>query len=303
MPHINVTVSKINGVPITPELMTLNLKYGEVKSDGVSVYVNLRYPEATVTEYTVSESMPDIYAQISGDPRALNINVEFEDGTSLASPESRIIVGDVLEVNEVGGKANAMIKLSERNQEVTYVFSESHANVWDQISNASGGSAATGVTETTWGDGKKFTTELVLEFDLLPAAAASEALGAQIFRFPAGAHIAWAANMKGVKLTAAGAVASDTPDVGVGSVEATGAVSVLSGTSTFEDYITGQTATDCSGTDVDSGILVPTAGIVTGIALNNSADVKEVFFNIADLWAGADTISVTGKIVLSWEIM
>jgi len=89
--------------------------------------------------------------------------------------------------------------------------------------------------------------------------------------------------------------------MGLGSVIATGTVAVLSGTATFEDYITGQTVSDCAGTTVRKA-LGATSGIGTGIALNQVGDVKDVFLNVADGWNAGVTgdLTATGRIVLSW---
>ena len=103
-----------------------------------------------------------------------------------------------------------------------------------------------------------------------------------------------------VGFTGGGTVDADTPDVGIGSVIATGAVSVLGGTATFEDYITGSAAADCSGTALVVGPVGAVAGIHTGISLNKAADVKAVHLNVADTWAGADTMTATGTVVIKW---
>lgn len=148
-------------------------------------------------------------------------------------------------------------------------------------------------------DGKHFVTTLSLNaVSYAIGGAANEAIGALIYTFPAGVHSHKVTNMS-VALQGGGTVDADTPDVGVGSVKGTGAVAVLGGTAGFEDYITGQTAADCGGT-ATTKMTAATAGYGTGISLNEAAGVKAVHLNIADLWAGADTVTATGTVTLEW---
>jgi hypothetical protein len=171
------------------------------------------------------------------------------------------------------------------------------------ICNASGlGTAGSSVTVQHYGDGRDITSVLTISgLSYTIAGAAAEAVGALIFTFPAGAHLHEVTYMN-VTLQGGGTVDADTPDVGVGSVIATGAVAILSGTPTFEDYITGQTATDCSGTAITK-TSVATAGALTGISVNEAAGTKTVHLNIADTWAGADTITAAGTVTLKWTIV
>lgn len=165
------------------------------------------------------------------------------------------------------------------------------------------GTPNTNVTAVEYGDGLNHTTELSFSAMAVPGptAAANEAHGYLLYTFPAGAHIHEVTYMS-VALQGGGTVDADTPDVGIGSVIATGAVAVLGGTATFEDYITGQTAGDCAGT-ATVAMTAATAGYGTGISLNASGDTKTVHLNYADNWAGADTLAATGKVVLKWTKM
>ena len=168
--------------------------------------------------------------------------------------------------------------------------------------NSGNGTAGSGVTAVHYGDGKNIISVLTLSgITLSPTGAAALGLGALIFTFPAGTHVHEVTNMN-VTLQGGGTVDADTPDVGIGSVVASGVVSVLSGTATFEDYITGQTATDCNGTAIPA-FTAATAGALTGISLNAAGDSKAVYLNIADTWAGADTITLAGTVVIKWAKM
>ncbi len=164
------------------------------------------------------------------------------------------------------------------------------------------GTAGAGtVAISTIGDGRDFTTVLTLTnfiVGALAGAAAALGIGNKIFTFPAGAHLHHVSYMS-LGLTAAGT--TNTPNLGVGSVIATGAIAVLSGTATFQDYITGQTAPDLAG-GVVAKTSVATAGALTGISVNESGSVKDVFLNAAATWAANNTanLTATGTVTLRW---
>lgn len=162
------------------------------------------------------------------------------------------------------------------------------------------GTVGSGVTAVEWGDRYHHTTVLTLS-TTLPAIAggANLAVGKLIYTFPAGDVIVEACSMN-VTLTAAdGNIDADTPDVGIGTVIGSGAVAVLGGTATFENIITGQTATDCSGTNIPA-VLGPTAGGPLGIA---DAAAHTVHLNVADGWAasGETACPLAGTVVLRWS--
>jgi len=159
------------------------------------------------------------------------------------------------------------------------------------------------VTATERGDSYNHVTRLTFTNLALPGptAMANEAHGYLLYTFPAGTHI-HKATLMGIGLQGGGVVNADTPDVGLGSVEATGAVALLNGTATFEDYITGQTAADCNGT-LSTALLAATAGALTGISLNDPTSAKTLYLNYADGWAGADTLLATGQVIIEWTTL
>lgn len=160
------------------------------------------------------------------------------------------------------------------------------------------GTPAAGVTVVENGDGFNKVTTLTLS-TTLPAIAGGAALGVGklIYTFPAGDLVVHGTAMN-VTLTAGdGNIDADTPDVGVGSVIASGVVSVLSGTATFEDMITGQTATNCTGTNIPA-----TLGTVHPVA---DAAAHTVYLNVADTWAasGETACPLAGTIVIKWSFL
>ena len=159
------------------------------------------------------------------------------------------------------------------------------------------------VVATEYGDGMHHITLLTLTDHIVgaPGAGANLAIGSEVYAFPAGVH-AHQISRFNLGLTA-GTIATDTPDMGLGSVVGAGAIAVLNGT-TMEDYITGQTwAVALDGTLQACAPVGARAGINTGISLNDTGDVKEVFLNAADGWHATITgnLTATGTIVLIWD--
>jgi hypothetical protein len=158
------------------------------------------------------------------------------------------------------------------------------------------GTAGTGVTVTERGDDNHHYTTLTFSaIDVSAiAAAAAEAVGVLIYTFPAASVLKINSVYMSVGLTNTDTtIDADTPDLGLGTVIATGAVAVLGGTATFENILTGQTMNNCTGTAeviaLDSSLV-----ILTGAA-------HTVHLNVADTWAGSDTmLFATGTIVLEW---
>lgn len=163
------------------------------------------------------------------------------------------------------------------------------------------------VTIVEYGDGRDITTVLTLTnfiVGALAGAAAALGIGNIVYAFPAGQHLELVSALSSIALTAAGtAVATDT---GLGSVIASGVISILSGTGTFEDRLTGQAInTAAGGGAAVSALTAATAGIGAGISLNVAASVKNVFLNSAGTWNADNTgdLTATGTIVLKWTKM
>lgn len=163
------------------------------------------------------------------------------------------------------------------------------------------------ITATEYSNGKDVTTVLTLTdfvVGALAGAGAALGMGNIIYTFPAGQHFELVYSLSDIVLTAAGTAVNT--DTGLGSVIASGAVSVLSGTSTFEDRLTGQTiATAAGGGTAVSKLLAATAGIGTGISLNATSSVKDVFLNSAGTWNANNVgnLTASGVVVLKWTIM
>lgn len=161
------------------------------------------------------------------------------------------------------------------------------------------------ITCAEYSTGKDVTTILTLTnfiIGAIPAANAALGVGNIVYTFPAGQHLELVYGFSNLSLTLPG-TANAAAITGLGSVIASGAVSVLSGTSTFQGRLTGQTlATASTGGAAASALVAATAGIGTGISLNVAASVKDVFLNCAATWVtnNAGNLTASGIIALKW---
>jgi hypothetical protein len=192
-------------------------------------------------------------------------------------------------------------------------YSPSHYQSYSSTTYTAGGTAApVGTTPVgtvaiqEFGDAYSKTAVLTLTnfiVGALAGAGASLGMGNIVYAYPAGEHVE-ISYYQSLSLTAAGTAVNAT--TGLGSVIASGAVSVLSGTATFQDRLTGQVIpTAAAGGAVTSKTAVTTAGALTGIAINAAASVKNVFLNSAGVWNANNTgnLTATGTIVLAYQRM
>lgn len=170
------------------------------------------------------------------------------------------------------------------------------------VNTGSVGTAGTGSTAVEYGDGHTHVTVLTVN-TTLPAIAggANLGIGKLVYTLPAGVQVIDAAYMTIAITQTQGNIDSDTPDVGIGTVIASGAVALLNGTATFENILTGQTATNCTGTATVAAT-VPTAG--AGL-IRLSGDAKTIYLNVADGWAASGDAAalLTGTITIAWRTL
>lgn len=187
--------------------------------------------------------------------------------------------------------------------EINKPFGTSPSNV-EQTTSVNIGTANTGVTATEYGDARNHVTKLTFTDLAIGSAVATAnlAFGKLLYTLSAGAQLVEAVFMN-LALTGTVTIVGNTPDVGIGSVIASGAVNVLGGTATFEDYITGQTSGAISGANLIEVVTGATAGVLTGIALNKSTSAKTIHLNVADGWAGAGDVTATGIVVIVWKTL
>lgn len=160
------------------------------------------------------------------------------------------------------------------------------------------GTAGTNCTVDEHGTEYQRTSVITLTAVALPATiTGSIGVGNLIYTFPAGIISIHSAGVSLAIQQGDGNISADTPDVGVGTVIASGAVTALNGTGTFEDILTGQTWTAaCDGTVQTGG-----AALATDMAMT-AAGAHTVYLNMADAWAGAETTgTVSGTVRINWE--
>lgn len=163
------------------------------------------------------------------------------------------------------------------------------------------GVASSAVTVKEYGSAYSHTTVLTFTGSaaVLPdiAGGANLGVGVLLYTFPAGAVRVSASKMSVAITQTDGNITADTPDIGLGTTIASGAVAVLGGTAAFENILTGQTAADCNGTatvkTVDTSLVIESSGAHT------------VYLNVADGWAasGDDAAILTGTVTIHWQYL
>jgi len=161
------------------------------------------------------------------------------------------------------------------------------------------GTVATGSTVVHTGDGTNMRATITVD-TTLPAIAggANLAVGKLLYTLPAGANLIKNAYMSLAITQTDGNIDADTPDVGIGTVIASGVVATLDGTATFENIVTGQTAADCDGTATVK-TTAPTAG--TALAIE-TGDAHTIHANVADGWAASGDAAalLTGTVIIDY---
>lgn len=161
------------------------------------------------------------------------------------------------------------------------------------------------------GDGVNHITKLTMTAFAVGTSGdnASLGIGAKFYTFPAGTIEINEATIVG-GLTAAISVTTNTPEVGIGTVIASGAVAVLSGTATFEDVIDGNTSTtggDTVAPDVAGGTFYKGAGTRLPVMIKTTGGkARDLFLNCAVAWADVTApgaVTFTGVITLKWKLV
>lgn len=157
------------------------------------------------------------------------------------------------------------------------------------------------------GDGRTMTTALAFKSNAALGAIAGGAnlgLGKLVYTLPAGEIMVNSISMNVAIKQTQGNITADTPDLGVGTTVASGAVALLSGTAAFENLITGQTMTNCNGTKT-LYVGQPNGAAPFKIA---TGDNHTIYLNAACAWtAGGEApfgdagALLQGEIVINWN--
>ncbi|MCL5743269.1 MAG: hypothetical protein M1541_04960 [Acidobacteria bacterium] len=172
-------------------------------------------------------------------------------------------------------------------------------SVWKLGNREYTGTAGTGFTAIEEGYGRYHVTRLTFSGLTLgsPAGAADLAFGKLAYTLPAGAVVVKEASMSVALTNTGGVVTADTPDTGIGTTVGSGANAVLSAVgAAAENILTGQTSNDVNGT-------AEVKTVSDQILPIEAAGDHTVYLNVADGWAGADTVKGSGTIVLVWELL
>ncbi len=155
------------------------------------------------------------------------------------------------------------------------------------------GAVNTGTTVVEYGDGYNHITVLTVDTTIATIATGAHDYGKLVYTLPSSAQIIKSAYMSMALDSVAADIATDTPEVGVGTTIAAGSNGTLSGTD--EDIIAGQSAANCSGTATVKTIGDQILVIETGSA-------HTVHFNFAATWtsAGDTDCVIEGTIILEW---
>lgn len=220
--------------------------------------------------------------------------VAFTSGTAVTTAaDVDILLSEVVNLRGV-----PVVQTTEAGQDVTGDQTVSG----NALTTKNVGTVGVGTTAVEGGDATHHTTTLTVA-GVLPAIAggADLAVGTLLYTFPAGDVVVNHAKLNIAITQTEGNITADTPDVGLGTVIATGVVAVLSGTGTFEDIITGQTAADSNGTATVK-TAIPTAAVPFVI---ESGDAHTLHFNAADGWAASGDLAatITGTVVIEWDFV
>lgn len=162
--------------------------------------------------------------------------------------------------------------------------------------------AATTVAEEH-GDGVWHLTKLTMTAFAVGTSGdnASLGIGAKFYTLPAGTMMVENASIVG-GLTAAISNTAQTPEIGIGTVIASGAVAVLGGTATFENVFEGTAVADVAGASFQ-GVDNPNGATSSPLVIL-TAGSHDLFLNAAVAWAdvtAAGAVTFTGVITIKWR--
>ncbi len=223
---------------------------------------------------------------------------------------------DPLDLNGVGTFMSPAEQRLEVAKNITGSDSVTLANLVSAGTGAApsgtAGTAGTGATAVEWGNASEHTTVLTLaDFAVGTSGdAAALAIGALLYTFPAGDILVDSVQFQDLGITAAISVTTDTPEVGLGTTQASGANATLGAVAaTAEDLSEGGDTTniapDVAGTATINSSKRPTpASGDDGPKLIKAASAHTVYFNVAVTWANvaaAGAVTADGKVIINWK--
>lgn len=153
----------------------------------------------------------------------------------------------------------------------------------------------TSISESTTGSPADYHTVIRFQGTLgAIAGGASLGLGRKLLDLPVGPSIVISAAHLSCAVKSVAGNSANTPVLGAGTVVASGAVSVLSGTATFQDIVTGLAAANANGTAMEQ-LLVANKTFLP------NASSRSLFLNAAAAWSVADAAAqIYGTFRMNW---
>ena len=149
------------------------------------------------------------------------------------------------------------------------------------------------VVESKGVDGRYITQITVANFTQAIAGAAL-AFGKEIYDFPEG-YI----QVNGIKghVTISAPTETSTPIIAFGSVVGSGAVAVLTGTSTFID----ESISSTLGAITVTGTVNTLSKLGSGNTLDGHSSAKKMFMNFANTWVATENITIGAVLTIEWS--
>ena len=231
----------------------------------------------------------------------LTINDDVEIGaeiwldSSCGATAYDITLGDGTDASTITGVVNktqhSLLKYNGTQYNLFSVFQDNQM----AITSANVGTAGTGVTAVEYGDSYRHITHLTVDTTIAAIVKGANDYGILVYTLPTSAQIIKSAYMSMALDSVATDIEDDTPDVGIGTVMASGTNGDLSAPATDDDIIVGTGAADCKGTAT-----VLTVG--NQVLVIETASAHTVNFNFAATWtSGGDLLcGIKGTIILEW---
>lgn len=164
------------------------------------------------------------------------------------------------------------------------------------ISYTNAGTAGTGVVATEYGDAYSHVTVLTISGLSQAIAGANLGFGKKIYDFPLGAIKCKRAL---INITLQAGTDTTVGEIGLGSVVATGSITGLGGTATFENIVDG---------------FANTAPSLTGAATqaqkeceadnpDGTSTAVDLYLNFAGGWSATEFLYISGTITIFWDFL
>ena len=224
----------------------------------------------------------------------VNENVAI-GGTVLSAAEAAFIDG----VTAGANAASKAVVAGSDGKVGALTFDGAITEEVDGITVANVGTVAAGSSVAENGDGRNHVS-VITAGEVLPAIVGGTNLGVGVlmYTFPAGRIVVNSVGMDMDITQTQSNIDADTPEVGIGTVIATGAVVVLNGTTGFDDILVEQTATGCNGENT-------LKTVANQVLVIEAAGAHTVHFNAAFGWAasGDSAAIVGGTLTIDWTFL